>query len=137
MLVEVAKYLSACPELEGRQVCINHLAENEESVSLEVSGSRDSVMEYADGGVMRGVTFILSIRDDFGVSQPESCDIARRCAKIEKWVEEQNLMGNLPVLEGSAKSVSLGVARCFEIVSTRDFLARYEMQIELIYYNPA
>ena len=72
MLVEVAKYLSACPELEGRQVCINHLAENEESVSLEVSGSRDSVKEYADGGVMRGVTFILSIRDDFGVSQPES-----------------------------------------------------------------
>ncbi len=135
MLIEMAKFLSDCPELSGSQVCINYLAEGEGSVSLEVSGSREGVREYADGGVMRGVTFTLAIRSGFGISQPQNCDIEEKCRKIEKWIEEQNLKGILPVLQGSDRAVSIGVARRFLIASTKDYMARYEARIELIYYK--
>ncbi len=137
MIVEMANYLSGCPHLSGRQVCVNYLAEAEDSVSLEISGSREAVREYADGGVMKGVTFTLAIRDNFGISQPESCKIAQSCRQIEKWIEEQNLIGNLPLLSGKERSVSVGVKNCFKVTQTKDFSARYEAEIELIYYNPA
>ncbi|MBR5155163.1 MAG: hypothetical protein IKW62_01600 [Clostridia bacterium] len=135
MIIEVAEYLSACPVLEGRRVCVNYLAEDEDSISVEVAKSRNSVKEYADGGKMRGITFTLSIRDNFGISQMENKEIAEKCREIENWVEEQNLKGNLPVLKGNDLSVSVGISKCFEIVETKDFSARYQADIELIYYN--
>ncbi len=135
MLIKMATYLSRCPELSGRRVCVNYLAEAEGSVSLEISNSQSSVKEYADGGVMRTLSFTLSIRDSFGISQVDNCETARMCQGIERWIEEQNLMGNLPELEKGLCSVSVGVSKCFEIVQTKDFLAKYSAELELIYLS--
>ncbi len=137
MLAKMADYLSGCPELLDSRVCVNYLAEGDGAVSLQILGDRSSVKEYADGGAMRRATFNLAIRSMFGISQPQNCDIAEKCEKIEKWIEEQNLRGNLPVLDGDLHAVSVGVKKCFEIADTKDFLARYEAQIELIYINQA
>ncbi len=133
MITEMAKYLSACPALEGREVSVNYLAKDIGSVSVEVTGSHDKIKEYADGGSMRSITFALLIRDNCGISQAENSDIAEKCQKIENWVEEQNLKGNLPVLKNCGHSVSVGISKCFEIAETQDFSARYKADIELIY----
>ncbi len=133
MITKMAEYLSACPVLDGRRVFVNYLAEEEGSMSVEVSGSRSRVREYADGGIMRGITFTLSIRDNFAVSQSENRGIAEKCRGIEKWVEEQNLKGNLPALDEACLAVSVGISKCFEVAGTKDFSARYQAEIELIY----
>ena len=134
MIVEMANYLSGCPALRGRQVCVNYLGDGDGSVSLEVASSRENIKGYADGAVMRGITFILVLRDGFALSQSQNTEIARMCEEIEGWVEEQNLKGLLPDLLDGAQAISVGIARCFKIAQTRDFSARYEAQIELIYY---
>ncbi len=135
MLVKMKDYLAECPELSAMEMCVNYLAENEGSASIEMWGNRENIREYADGGIMKSVIFTLAIRGSFGLSQPENREISDKCQKIENWVEEQNLKGNLPELEGEMHSVSVGISKCFRIVKTHDFSARYEAQIELIYYR--
>lgn len=134
MIIEVAKYLSACPHLAGRGVSVNYLDKEEASASLEMIKKRNTVREYADGGVLKAAVFTLALRENFGIGEDESARIAEKCQGIEKWIEEQNLKENLPVLAGAEIAVSVGVSKCFEIVRTDTLAARYEAEIEVIYY---
>lgn len=134
MIIEVAKYLSDCPCMAGERVCVNYLDKGDASASLEMTKSRETVREYADGGILKATNFVLALRESFGIDENESKRIAEKCQGIEKWIEEQNLKGNLPVLAGSESVISIGVSKCFEIVRTDTVTARYEAEIEVVYY---
>lgn len=134
MIIEVAKYLSGCPYMAGERVCVNYLGKEDASASLEMTKKRETVREYADGGILKAASFVLALRESFGIDEDESKRTAEKCQGIEKWIEEQNLKGNLPVLAGGEIAVSVGVSKCFEIVRTDTAMARYEAEIEVIYY---
>lgn len=135
MIVEMAKYLSSCPFFDGERVELNYLDCKIGAASVEMKESKNIVREYADGGVLMAAVFKLAVRGGFGLLDEESRQLADRLCRIEKWIEEQNLIGNLPGFEAAVKAVSVGVVKCFCIERTDGNSARYEAEIELIYLN--
>ena len=135
MIAKVAEFLSGCPYLYGETVNINYLDKADGAISLGMSQKSVSLKEYSDGGALKGVFFILSLCKEFGPSFAENTRISENCESIENWVEEQNLKGNLPKLDGGREVVSIGVSKRFGLVHTNRIAARYEAEIEVIYYN--
>ncbi len=135
MLKQTADFIETCPYLGGQPVNVNYLDKGEASVSLEQLPRLRSVREYSDGGALKGQSFVIALNEAFGTGEEDSVLISQKCQSIEKWLEEQNLSGNLPVLGDGAVAVSLGVTKQFAPVRTNGISARYEAEIEVIYYN--
>ena len=135
MINEMIEFLSLCPFLEGKEINVNYLDFTDEAIMLEPEGKRQVVRRYADGGILKSALFRLVIRRQFCSDISENKRIADEFALIEKWIEEQNLNGNLPAINDARKLVSVGVAKCFEISKIDRSSARYEAKIELIYLS--
>ena len=132
MINEMAKYLSGCPYLDSETVNVNYLKKETAAVSLEMTKERSVVREYADGGALRGVTFVIALRGRLVGS--EALLAAERCQKIEEWIEEQNRSGNLPQLDLGKPAIDLKVVKGFEATTVYGDRVRYEAEIEVIYY---
>ncbi|MBQ9736964.1 MAG: hypothetical protein IJV86_00975 [Clostridia bacterium] len=132
MINEMAKYLSDCPYLDGETVNVNYLKRENAAVSLEMTKERSAVREYADGGALRGVTFVIALRGRLVGS--EALLASERCQKIEEWIEEQSLSGNLPQSHLGKPVVDLKVVKGFETATVYGDRVRYEAEIEVIYY---
>ncbi len=135
MIIKLAEFVSGCPYLQGRTVGVNCLEKSYGSVSVEMTKSKRTIREYADGGALKTSTFVLALREAFGVGDAESRRIAEKCSLVEKWIEEQNVNGFLPKLDGGVEIVSVGVSKCFELVHTDGISARYAAEIEVAYYE--
>lgn len=132
MISSLAKYISDCPYLDGEKVNINYLKKEKAAVSLEMTKERSLVREYIDGGTLKGITFVLALRMPF--AEGEGLRNSEKCQKIEKWIEEQNSGGHLPKPNSGETAISLTIKKGFAPESFYGNFARYEAEIELIYY---
>jgi len=135
MINEMMEFLSLCPFLDGKEINVNYLDHTDKAIMLEPEGKRQVLRRYADGGLLKSALFRLVIRRPFCPDISENKKLANELGLIEKWIEEQNLNGNLPIIRDARRSVSVGVAKCFEITKTDRNSARYEAKIELIYLS--
>ncbi len=132
MISSLARYISDCPYLDGEKVNVNYLKKENASISLEMTKERSLIREYADGGTLKGITFVLALRMPF--IESEGVRNSEKCQKIEKWIEEQNSKGCLPKLNGTETVISLRLKKGFAPGGVYGNFARYEAEIELIYY---
>lgn len=135
MIIKLAEFVSGCPYLQCRTVGVNCLEKSYGSVSVEMTKNKRTIREYADGGALKMFTFVIALREAFAVGNTESRRIAEKCSLVEKWIEEQNINGFLPKLDGEVETVSIGVSKCFELVHTDGISARYAAEIEVAYYE--
>jgi hypothetical protein len=135
MIVEVAEFLSSCPHLMGERVNVNFLGKNQGAVSLEMLQKNRVVRTYADGGSLRAATFLLALRENFGLGNVESTKISKKCNDIVAWVQEQSQGEKFPKTQMGATIVSIDVPKGFEAVRADNIVARYEAEIEVVYYK--
>lgn len=135
MITKIADFISGCPYLEGAYARVNCLDREVGSVSVEMTKNKRSVREYADGGGLEALTFVIALREGFDVGEAENRRIAEKCSLFEKWIEEQNINGCLPEFEDGRTVASVGLSSCFELARTDNISARYEAEIEVIYYT--
>lgn len=134
MILKIAKFLSACPYLMGERINVNFLAQSDAAVSIMMTQTRKTVKEYADGGRLDAAVFVLALRESFGVDDSENKRIAEKCSNIERWIEEQSLSGSLPELAKDEAMAAIGIVKSFHMVRTDSMSARYEAELEVIYY---
>ena len=135
MINKVAEFLSLCPYLHGKEINVNYLDHKDGAVMLKVEGEQRVIRKYADGGALKSVVFGLVIRRGFAPEIARNKCLADEFGKIEMWIEEQNLKGNLPEIKNALRAVSVGVEKCFKVSDTDRSGARYEAKIELIYIS--
>lgn len=135
MVNKMVEFLSLCPILGRKEINVNYLDHSDMSVMIKPVGERQVVRRYADGGTLKAAVFKVVIRRSFGPEIRENKRIAEEFNLVEKWIEEQNLKGNLPEVTNAQKAVSIGVAKCFEVSETDRNSSRYEAEIELVYLS--
>ncbi|MBE7031993.1 MAG: hypothetical protein E7401_03415 [Ruminococcaceae bacterium] len=134
MVIELAEYLSQCPALEGERVCVNYLDGDVGAVSLTL-GAQAEEKAYADGGQLFVRRFVLAVREGYGKARGEMKRAAERFAAIEEWLAARERLGDYPDFGGKITVVSLGIACGFTPEFTGSVDARYEAEIELVFYK--
>ncbi len=132
MISKLASFISECPYLLGQVVKPNFLGKEAGMASLERTKDKRTVKGYADGGALVRYSFVLALRESFGLGDLDSQRISDKCSAIENWIEEQNLAGNTLKAKVGAEIASVGVAKCFELVKSDGASARYEAEIEVV-----
>ena len=129
MTEKLCEFLSGCPQLGGRVININYLGSENGCCSIEDSGAATVVRSYADGGRRLRREFVFAIRGICGKSKRDNLAAARLCEAVAAWVENENLSGRLPEIDGAAEVSASGG----EIASRGGLDARYEMKITVEY----
>ena len=132
MISKLARFISESPAFSGEAVKTNFLGKEVGSASLEATKNRRSVRQYTDGGALTGYSFVLALRESFGLGDLDNQRISDKCSAIENWIEEQNISRDTLERFLGAEVVSVGVSKCFELVKSVGASARYEAEIEVV-----
>ena len=132
MISKLASFISECPYLLGQIVKPNFLGKEAGMASLERIKDKRIIREYADGGTLVGNSFVLALRESFGLGDLDNSRVSDKCLAIENWIEEQNLAENTLKEKVGGNIASVGVAKCFELVRSDGASARYEAEIEVV-----
>ena len=133
MITRLVEYISACPQLEGKQLKVNYLDKEIGSASLEMTQDQKRVRSYADGGSLEQKVFVLALREGFGMGDSENQRIIEKCQMIEEWLEKWAEDGQNSGLKEDGTVVFVNVLKPFRTIRTEGSFARYEAEIEIIY----
>lgn len=134
----VREYLKGFPQLSGKRVDIDCLANQAGRYSVDSEPAETMVTRYLDGSSVRRLLFTVASREYFGddiQSQNENIEFFER---FEAWLERQAFFGRLPQLGAGRQVRSLRASSSAHPVQVADNgTARYQMICELIYLQEA
>ena len=133
MIEETVKYLSQCPHLADAGIKVNYLEGKPIAFALRMKPTSPVVKRYTDGGGVFEVRYILALRQEYSGADKYNRAAAKRCEDIEKWIAQQNKMGNLPDLGQGVNPLSIEVAKSFEAKPSGSVDARFEAELRLVY----
>ena len=135
MMNSIKAFVSGCPILSGIDVNINYLGENAVNGAIENVSAESVIKNYTDGGTIRQCVFAVSLRQDYGRDAAANNAAIGLLEQISDWLEEQDRIGMLPILDGNKSPVSLEVLKtCSPEEKTAD-TAKYQLQCRLVYYQ--
>ncbi len=135
MIVELAKFLSECPFLDEERVCVNYLDGVAPAYSLEATKEKGQSRQYTDGGKLCSRKFAFAMRGEYCGADSINRQAAKKCSDIEAWINSKSRAGQLPDMGDKITVISCEVTRGFAPVSTASVDARYEAELEIIFYS--
>lgn len=128
-----------CPFLEEFDelfpvVGLDKLPENTTSYSIESVPSDPVVKRYMNGDSVRKTTFYLCSRNLY--SEDKNVDTSGFYEKFSDWLEECNLSGKLPELDGGMRALKFVANTDGYVNDTTGTVAQYQIQCELRYFKP-
>lgn len=136
----VQEWLKTCPlvaERMGDEVVfrIDYLPDRVQQFSIEDSPADPIVTQYFSGSE-RVKNYVLASRMEYG---PEVWQQAANSAfwdDFAAWIEDQSDAGNLPDLGPHRQALQVAVTDTGCVVTSEDGSCRYQIQIQLLYYQP-
>lgn len=127
-------WLGQCPALAGGQINLDWLPADAREYSLDVIPCDEIVSRYTTGATKRQFLFYIASRVFVGEDIRDAQGNYTFYESFSQWVEQQNLIGNLPYLgEGrAARSVRVATSGYPMQVSDNGH-ARYQIQLKMIY----
>lgn len=129
-------FINQCPYLDDL-VSIKADYCNEDAVSycIETSSSSKVLETYIDGSKIMKLPFVFSSKEIMSDYDDTNVENMLFYEKFSNWVEEQNSIGNLPVLGEKMSSISIEVVSHGYVVQSEADRGRYEIQLKLKYYK--
>lgn len=129
-------FIRECPYLQefngAIRVNVDYLGEESTVYSIEETPCEPIIKKYVDGSSKRQYQFVFTSRENYGADVLQNIDNCGFYEHFSTWLEEQNLIGNLPELENKEalkiEATSTGYAFQTDIDK-----ARYQIQCKLIY----
>lgn len=127
-------WLGQCPALAGGQLNLDWLPADAREYSLDVVPCDEIVSRYVTGATKRQFLFYIASRAFVSEDIRDAQDNYTFYESFSQWVEQQNLIGNLPYLgEGrAARSVRVATSG-YPMQVSDDGRARYQIQLKMIY----
>ena len=132
MVARLAEYISLCPYLEGSKLRVNYLDKEIGSASLEMATEQKTLRNYADGGRLERMVFVLALREGFGMGDFENQRAVMKCKEIEKWIEKEPWEESAAEIVEDSLLVWAKLLKPFRLVRTEGSFARYEAEIEVV-----
>lgn len=139
MIVDkIIDFISQCPFLdEMTPVKADYCNEDAISYCVETSAKAKELETYIDGSKVLQLAFVFSSKEVMSDYDDVNIENAIFYEKFSDWIEEQNIAGNLPQLEGKLSSISVTVVSHGYVVQSEADRGRYEIQMKLKYYKKA
>lgn len=139
MIVDkIIDFISQCPFLdEMTPVKADYCNEDAISYCVETSAKAKELETYIDGSKVLQLAFVFSSKEVMSDYDDVNVENAIFYEKFSDWIEEQNIAGNLPQLEGKLSSISVTVVSHGYVVQSEADRGRYEIQMKLKYFKKA
>lgn len=135
---KIIDFISMCPFLdEMTPVKADYCNEDAVSYCVETSAKSKLLETYVDGSQILQLSFVFSSKEVMSDYDNVNIENTIFYEKFSDWVEEQNIIGNLPQLEGRLSSISVTVVSHGYIVQSEADRGRYEIQMNLKYFRKA
>ena len=134
ILQSLRAYFVSCPALAS-DLGADFLDRNVGAFALEALPSQEVVTAYTDGGALRRFLFLISSRCSYGRDAVENMDNGVPYEEVCAWLKAQEAAGNLPQLTEGRQAVRLRPLTGGYVLEGEGGTARYQMQLEMIYYE--
>lgn len=134
MIDELRDYIRSCPLInKKKKLYIDYLGTDTGEYTIDVMPGESVVKKYADGGSLRKLVFVFGSKEYYGSDIRTNIENSGFYDKFQRWIEEQNEIGNLPNIENvqSVNCVTYG----YLFNTDGADKARYQIQMEMIYYK--
>lgn len=131
----IYQYIRKCPLIDsGIRVRFNHLGETPQEFSIE-EVPEDVIVKKYIGSSIRQKTFYLTSRESYSQDQRINIEKSDFYEKFYDWIEEQNKLKNLPVLDGDNTAQSISCLTAGYLYTATEDTAQYQIQLRLTYLH--
>ncbi len=130
-------YFRACPLLEDGVFRVDALGSDPVEYALETGITTPVIRRYVDGSSVRQYQFNFNSREAYSMDRLLAIQNSRFYENLCNWVEEQSKAGNLPELPEGMEAQELTVLTPGFMLDASMECARYQVQLQLIYFKEA
>lgn len=130
-------YFETCPIIQTlpSSIKVDFLTEKGKAISIEPTPTVPIVRSYIGGGCEKQFTFSLAVKFNYSDEARMNIENSAFFDKLEKWLDDQNKEGNLPILDDGNEATLLEVtSNSYLFGITQDMrYGRYQIQCRLVY----
>lgn len=127
----IREFIATCPHLHDGKIGVDYL-ENEMAYSIEPTPVAPKDTSFIDDSAIKQFAFIFASRESYGQETIQNMLNTEFYEDFSDWIEEQNINGNLPEIEGIETIECLSTGYAYQ---TGIDTARYQIQLRITYYK--
>lgn len=137
MIIEsIRNYFLSCPLIdEESKINVDYLGIEAVEYTIDSVPAEKVIKTYVGGDTLNQYVFVFGSREYYGSDTLQNIENSGFYEKFSKWIEEQSKLGNLPVLSGNKKAMKMETLTSGYLFDITESLARYQIQIRLVYYE--
>ncbi len=139
ILESLRKYIKTYPGLKEFEdtvkVNVDKLEKDATVYSIDETVCNPIIKPYVDGSSERQFLFVFASREFYGQDVFQNIDNIGFYDKLSEWLEDNTRRGILPQLEEGKQALSIKAISNGYAFNTDETLARYQIQIQLKYYQ--
>lgn len=129
-------WLASCPILKDGILNVEYLGAEGIEYTIDADQPTSPILrKYVDGDSLRQYPFIFASRESYGPDVLQNIANSGFYEDLAAWVEQQSAAGNLPVLDEHRTPKYIEVLSNGYPFDTGDSTARYQITMNLIYYQ--
>lgn len=131
----IADFFMQCPLLEDGAFRVDALSDKPVNYTIEVGIFTPIVKTYVNGDTERRYQFNFSSREYYSLDRLQNIENSAFYEKFARWVEEQDRAGNFPEMPEKCYPQEMTVLSPGYLYDGAMKNARYQIQLELNYYQ--
>lgn len=137
IITGITNFFMACPLLQDGVFRVNALGDQAIEYNIETGVFNPVLKRYVNGDTLRQYQFNFVSREYYAMDRIQNIQNSEFYEQFANWVEEQDSLGNFPELPEGCVPDSLSVLSSGYIMDISMRNARYQIQLQLVYYKEA
>lgn len=131
----IYNYIRQCPLISNTiRVRFNHLSDTPQEFSID-EVPEDIIVRRYIGSSIRQKTFNLTSRETYSQDQRVNIEKSDFYENFRAWLETQNRLKNLPVLDEPDDAQSISCLTSGYMYTATEDTAQYQIQLRLTYHH--
>lgn len=135
LIQAVRNYLMTCPLLKDGVIFNVDQLDADVSYTIDTVPCNPIIKKYTDGGSRRQFQFVFASREKYGEQVIENIENSGFYEQFSDWIEQQNCNMNFPDLGNYRTPYGIEILSSGYVYDAEDDTARYQIQLNLIYYQ--
>ncbi len=136
IIESIRDFISGCPLLKnGVLLNVDRLGSTEIEYTIDGEITNPVLRRYTDGSSLRQFNFIFASREKYGSDTLQNIANSGFYEDFADWIENQSNSGNLPILDKYRIPQYIEVQSGGYVFDTDDSTARYQIQLNFVYYQ--
>lgn len=132
----IRNYFLDCPLIDQySKINVDYLGVDSVEYTIDPVPTEPVLKRYVDGGALRQYLFVFGSREYYGADTLQNMENSGFYQMFSEWIEEQDNLGNLPILTDNKTAAGLEVLTSGYIFDASESMARYQIQARLTYYE--